>query len=351
MKINLGFKKLLKKVQSFVKVPYFFRGSFNFESRVKTPFFSSPFTTKIQRIFNKILSLLKKQKTLLIILFLAILVSDLLVMKSYEYLMPKKDLSPLKISSQSRVSPNKHYNVLWEKNIFHEGPIPLHLMEKEGSSNIPVKSSLSFNLKGTIVHANPLRSVATVEDQTNKTLSYKVGDIIGGKAKVTKIERGKVIFSNQNNNRLEYIILPVDDKINIAYDVPKPPKPLSKDSIIQRKGNQFQVNRSDINTHLGKLHEVLQQARVIPNRVTKQGEVFIEGYTFAKIDKGSIYEDLGFQVGDIIKSVNGEMVRNPQKALELFNQLRTSSDVKILVERDGQEIEYKYGVNEDSSIN
>ena len=353
MKINTSFKKLLKKLQSIVRVPHFLRRSFHFESKVKTGFSSSSFTNKIQKTFNKTLPLSKKQKTLLVILFLSILASDLWVIKSYEYLLPTKELSPIKASSSStRDSHNQDYKILWQKNIFHRGPIPLQLVgEEDRSSQDPVKTSLAFKLKGTIVHMNPDRSVATVEDQSKETLSYKVGGNIGGQAIVTKIERGKVIFSNQNNNHLEYISLPVDEKINIVYDAPKPSKSIAKDSAIQRNGNQFEVNRSEINARLDQIHEILQQARVVPHRVERDGVSVIEGYAFAKIDKDSIYEDLGFQVGDIIKSVNGELVRNPQKALELFEKFRTSSDVKVLVERDGKGIEYKYGVNEDSPIN
>ena len=353
MKINLGFKKRLKKLLSVVKIPYFLRGRFDFNLKPERDFFSSPFVSKLRGGSNKTFLVLRKQKTLLLVLFVSILASDLLIMKSYEYLLPKKELSPVKVSSLSLHSlQQKNYKIFWEKNIFHRGSIPLQLIGKEDTSpQIPVKTSLSFNLKGTIVHVNPSRSVATIEDQANKALSYSVGDNIDGQAVITQIERGKVIFSNQNNNRLEYIILPEDSKINIAYDNLKPPKPsMPTDSFIQRKGNEFQVNRSDINNHLGNLHEILQQARVVPYREEIDGASVIEGYTFAKIEKDSIYEDLGFQVGDIIKSVNGEPVRNPQKALELFDKFRTSSDVKVLVERDGKEVEYKYGVNEDSPV-
>ncbi len=351
--LEKSFKKLLEKLQSVFKKPSFLRGNFNFKSPMKKPLFSSSFSGSVQETFHKTLLFLKKQKTLLVILFLAMLVSDLLVMKSYEYLLPKKELSPIKTSRFSlQDSPKENYKILWEKNIFHRGSIPLQLVEKEeGFSQTPVKTALSFTLKGTIVHVNPARSVTTVEDQTRKTLSYKVGDIIGGQAVITQIERGRVVFSNQNNNRLEYIDLPTDDKIKIAYDKPKPSESvISENSVVQRNGGQFQINRSDINTHLGQIHEILQQARVVPHRVERDGVSVIEGYTFAKIDKGSIYEDLGFQVGDIIKSVNGEAIHNPQKALELFDKFKTSSDVKVLVERDGKEVEYKYGVNEDSPI-
>ncbi|MGI9549235.1 MAG: type II secretion system protein GspC [Bdellovibrionales bacterium] len=310
---------------------------------------SDSFKQKAKYVFNKI----KKKKLLLFVLFLAFLSSDLLVMNAYKYLLPNQDLSPVKTSDLK--SPlAKDYKMLWQKNIFHTGSIPSEMVGQTVSfSGDPVRTSLSLDLKGTIVHLNPRRSVATIEDQTQQTSSYKVGDTIGGQAVITKIERGKVIFSNKNNNRLEYVELPEENKILISYNQEKEASKelISENSVVRRKGNKFEVNRSDITTHIGQLHEILQQARVVPHRVERDGVSIIEGYTFASIDKDSIYESLGFQVGDIIKTVNGESVENPQKALELFDKFRTSSRLKVLVERDGKAVEFDYGVNEDTPIN
>jgi len=53
---------------------------------------------------------------------------------------------------------------------------------------------------------------------------------------------------------------------------------------------------------------------------------------------------LGFQIGDVIKGVNGEKVDSPAKALELYNTLKTSNQVKILMDRGGKETEFDYNV-------
>jgi len=365
--MKLKAKTLLQSFKKALNIPSFLKSRLNFRKsfRLKNNMdlrenanlkFDKQFTatSSLSKTLHPVWVSVKKQKTLWILLFLALLVSDLLVMKSYEYIMPKSKLSPLKIS-MANFTTQKDYQILWKKNIFHTGSIPSQLFEPTNrASGLPVPTSLPFKLKGTIVHRNPHRSVVTIEDQTNKSLSYKLGEMIGGQAQITKIERGKVIFLNQNNNRTEYIALPKDEKIQISYDRPglnKATDLISTNSIVSRKGNQFQIDRSNINTHLGRLHEVLQQARVIPHRVNRDGVSVIEGYVFAKIDKGSIYEDLGFQEGDIIKSVNGEAVQNPQKALEMFEKFKTSSGLKVLVERDGKAVEFEYGVNEDTPIN
>ena len=341
---------LLKKTQVFFKLfnpSQFSKSSKNTLGRavLKIPRFLKVF----KPYFKKIFAFVKKYKTFLFIFGLAFLLSDLLLIKSYNWLLPEKKLPALSLAHSKR--PEKKsldfYKNIWENNIFHTGPIPSQLKE-EVISKDPVLSSLPFKLRGTIVHANPSRSVATIRS-TTKTVSYKNGDLIENQAEVRQILRTKVLFFNQNNNRMEYILLPKEKKpLNISYKDKKKPKRLSKSSRVKREGNNFKVTRANINKELQRLPEILQQARVVPYRSKRGGE--IEGFKFSSIDKGSVFEELGFVKGDIIKEVNGETVTTPEKALELFDRLKGESSVKLLVKKDGKDVYYEYNVNENAPI-
>lgn len=338
-------RSFLKKISSQKKS--FSKKSFSIKSKNQIFYFLQ----NHQDSLNKIVHFAQKRRVPLIILFVAFLASDLLIISYYKYILPEKEIAPLQKTSFISKDYSKNYSTIWETNIFHEGAIPVKLSSEDKSFKDPVRTKLKMKLKGTIVHLNPRLSIASIEGKDGEVRSYKKGDVIDRQAKVTQVERGKVIFFNQNNNRLEFTTLPKDDKINISYKKPKKPaKQKSASSVVERKGNNFQVKRSDINSHLDNLPDVLSQALVIPHRVNKGGKMVIEGYAFSEINEGSIYEDLGFQVGDIIKTVNGEPVTSPQRALDLFEQLKTSSGIKILVERDGKEVEYEYGVQEDAPI-
>lgn len=308
------------------------------------------FIVFIHEPIDRIFAFIKKNKKFLFCLFVAFLISDLLLIKSYSFLLPDEDLPPLSFVQSLPVKnlSSSSYKNIWENNIFHSGPIPLQLSVDPVVSD-PVLSSLPFKLKGTIIHANPRRSVATVTaGSNNKTSSYQQGDVIENQAEIKEILRAKIIFFNQNNNRLEYILIPEKKKVlKISYMEDKPK--IEENRIVNRVGsNKFQVRRSDINEYLQKLPEILRQARVVPHRSEKDGK--IEGFRFASVDKGSIFEDLGFEKGLIIKKVDGEMVSSPEKALELYDRLKGGSRVKILVQKDGKDIEYEYNVNEDATI-
>ena len=348
-----SFKEFHRKVQSLVRLTFkekFFNKLSSSNSKISfESLLSHPVWVFIQKRAVEVSSVVKKHWKFIIALFAAFLISDLLLIKSYNLLLPDKELPPLGLlyrDSYENLSPDR-YKSVWENNIFHTGPIPLQLKEQLSVGLEPVLSSLPFKLKGTIIHANPRRSVATIAGPDRKTLSYQQGDVIAKQAEVKEIQRAKVIFFNQNNNRLEYIVIPEEvEKLQISYtDKPRPK--VAKNSLVKRSGsNKFQVKRSDINEHLLNLPEILNQARVMPYRSEEDGEI---EFRFDSIDKGSIFEDLGFKEGDVIKEVDGEAVRTPEKALELFDRLKKESGVKVLVQRNGKNIYYEYTVREDAA--
>lgn len=334
--------KIFKKLQSATLI-------FGKTSKRFTLF--ARFSAFFHKTSHRVGFFIKKNRALLFCLFCSFLFADLLLIKNYNFLLPDTQLpivSLARLNSYQNLSMDA-YKHLWETNMFHTGPIPLQLKEAPVQTD-PILSSLAFKLKGTIIHADTHRSVATISSgSNNKTLSYQQGDIIEKQAEIKKILRAKVIFFNQNNNRLEYIIIPKDEpKFQIAYQKDKPLVEKTS-SLIKRTGdNQFQVKRSDINDYMLKLPEILKQARVTPYYSERSKE--IEGFRFASIDKGSIFEDLGFEKGDIIKEVDGEVITTPEKALELFDRLKGGSGFKMLVQKDGQDVYYDYSVRENAPM-
>ena len=306
------------------------------------------FFQKRKEAFLTFFSFLKKKKSFFFKLVLAFFISDLFILEFHRLLIPKKSLPPLKVASLSKNLSTKNYNKIWQDNVFHVGEIPTKKLS-DMTNKDPIKTSLPFSLQGTIVHANPIRSVATVKNKESQ--AYKVGDVIEKQAKITEIQRRKIIFINQNNNDLEYLDIPENFSLNMNLkNTALSPSPYNT-SLIKRQGNSFQVKRSDINEHLENLPKILNQARVVPHREEKGGSFAIEGFRFTSIKKGSVFEKLGFQLGDVIKQVDGELINNPEKALTLFERLKDSSGFKILVQRDGEDVEYDYNVSEDAPIN
>lgn len=206
----------------------------------------------------------------------------------------------------------------------------------------PVPSQLPFKLEGTLVHANPAKSVASINVKSrNETIAVMVDGNIENMATITKIERRKVIFINNNLRRLEYIDIPRDSAVTFGV---KDPTPTGED--VQRKGEfDFTMRRGDIAKYTSDLGSILQQARMVPNIVPGSGGR-VEGFRFVAIQPGSIYEKLGFKPMDVIKGVNGEEVNSPTKAMELYNALKSEGHINLTVERNGRTETFNYNIAE-----
>jgi general secretion pathway protein C len=258
---------------------------------------------------------------------------------------PAKLAAPIADQSGSRGA----YNTITSKNIFSwDGTIPDPLTPKGekakpgGTEQAPVLSQLPLNLIGTIVHSNPEKSVASIELKSkNQSISIRIKAEIENMAEILKIERNKVTFRNLNNNQLEYIEIQSKNKISFQGTATVT-KSSGDDEVKPIGANQFALKRSDVLKYTNDLAALLQQARSAPHRNPQTGE--IDGFTILDFQPGSIYEKLGLQRMDVLKSVNGEPVDSPAKAMELYNALKSSENVKISIDRGGKSESLDYSI-------
>ena len=279
------------------------------------------------------------------------IIADLSLLKARPAMLPSTAPPSYNPAAQStRLFSRNDFNVVTQRNLFNaDGMIPpaLSAKDKDGSTdaNAPaVLSQLPLKLEGTIVHLDPKRSVATVSVQAkNETQAFMLDDEIAGLARVTKIERRKLTFRNLNNNRLEYIEIPLDTAITFGL---RGQEGTAKDGEVSKLGEfEFSVRREDLNKYTSDLASILNQARMVPNIVPGSGGR-VDGFRFVSIQPNSIYEKLGFKPGDVIKDVNGEPVNSPTKAMELYNALRTEARIKLKVEREGRDEAFSYDVKD-----
>lgn len=251
-------------------------------------------------------------------------------------------------TSQPRIVTKMDYESIVDRNILNsDGKIPPSLAS-EGKGEAPIEgpatlSQLPLKLEGTIVHSNVKRSVASINLRNrNETVALFTDEEIEGIAKITKIERRKVTFRNLANNRLEYIEIPKDIKINFGVTAPKT---ASAGEVEKRGEFDFSIKRSDLAKYTSNLSDILNQARMVPNIVPGSGGR-VDGFRFVAIDPGSIFEKLGFKPMDVIKSVNGEMVNSPTRAMEFYNALKSANNIELGVERNGRDENFNYNVTE-----
>jgi general secretion pathway protein C len=279
-------------------------------------------------------------------LFTGFLLSDLGILYVRPGMLPTQPppSRPSSVPKQQFTSITQ-YQKIHDRNVFNiDGKIPPALTadgtEAPGMDIPPVASQLPLKLEGTLVHANPKKSVATITVKSkNEAKAFMVDQDIEGMAKMVKIERRKVIFRNMQSNRLEYIDIPKDSSVTFGVK-----DPVVGGEEVKRSGEfDFTMRRADITKYTADLGGILQQARMVPNIVPGSGGR-VDGFRFVAIQPNSIYEKLGFKPMDVIKSVNGEAVNSPTKAMELYNALKSENRISITVERNGRDENFKYDI-------
>lgn len=106
---------------------------------------------------------------------------------------------------------------------------------------------------------------------------------------------------------------------------------------VQAQGNNtFTIDRTALNEQL-RDQDLFRQALMVPNAGG--------GFLVRQIQPGSLYEQLGLKVGDVIRGVNGRSVNTVDQVLEVYQQLGGVDEltgVQLEVMRGGriQQLQY-----------
>ena len=102
---------------------------------------------------------------------------------------------------------------------------------------------------------------------------------------------------------------------------------------IQRVGEtEFNVDRSAVDMIIEQQATLMRSARITPEK--RDGQVI--GFKLARVQGGSLLDTLGLKNGDVLKSINGFEMSDPQKALEAYARLRAADRLSVAVERGGK---------------
>ncbi len=190
-------------------------------------------------------------------------------------------------------------------------------------ANRPI-TTLNLELQGVIAASDPADSWAIIGQSGGEQKLYKVEDQIQGVngVKVAEVLDLKVVLNN--NGRLEDLWLYGEDGKNFANAAGNysPPPVQSGPETQQASVSQQQ----------------LQEARNIGDVVrfvvaTENGKMI--GYKVRPGRKRALFDQAGLKTDDIVVSVNGIEVNEPQKIREVYQALKNASEAELQIMRDG----------------
>jgi len=224
-------------------------------------------------------------------------------------------------------------------------------------------SELDIALVGTLVAADPELSMATVQLAGAGKL-VRVGtdlkrdpDAESIMARVLEIHRRHIIILEGGEKKR--VRLWDNDKaaagarpgpydrgmqrpgMPVATPTPQPAGDDKKDyaqGVRKVSMYKYEVDRAMIEEELNDLSELGRQARIVPNYRNGQ----YQGFKLIGVRPGSLYRALGIRSGDIIQRVNGQEINSPNKAIQLFEELRSQRNIALDIERRGQKRTLQY---------
>jgi general secretion pathway protein C len=181
----------------------------------------------------------------------------------------------------------------------------------------PGRSSLNLKLLGTVVNEKGSSWAVILDLDSNRQDMVGVGSVVAG-AKVVSIARDRVVLGI--NGREEILLLGAEGTRSASSRGDQAPK--------ESVTSTYVLSREAVQENLDNLPSLLMQARA--ELYLKEGRP--EGFQLSQIQKGSLLKSVGFEDGDVIRSVNGQEIRSLEDAIALYQQLgdRDSYTIGIL---------------------
>lgn len=191
-----------------------------------------------------------------------------------------------------------------------------------------VSEELGLALSGT-VSGNPEVARAIIKDlQTGVPDLYKIDETVAG-ARVESIEEDTVVLVSNGqrtvlklnivdsiiNNNTQYSLVQTSDKMHKA----------AKD-LLANKANP------NVHTRTGRVEALLKNAVIEPYFADGQAE----GLQITGLENISIAKDIGLRNRDVIRSVNGHILTNKQKAYQVLKKAASQPAIDIELLRDNK---------------
>jgi len=185
-------------------------------------------------------------------------------------------------------------------------------------------------LLGTVVADG--KSLALI--RTGKELAaYHLDEELPDGGKIEEVRRNRVKIRNMDGSltTLEIVETPTGSaKKEFAVSKTQDVRKIDK--------NRWLIPRETAEATRQNLAEELRLAQMQPRIVDGQ----TDGFMIRSIKRRSLLNKLGLRLGDVIMAVNDMALDSPEKALQIFQQLREARQINVAVERRGQAMTFAY---------
>ena len=249
--------------------------------------------------------------------------------------------------------PRSYYNLILTRNIFGISNLSDATASAGGGAGAGGQealpdSNLDIVLLGTIINPDA-PSVAIIKNPgNNKVQGYTSGEEIKiidtERVSLVEVMGCKAVIQRQKGQetiKCKNIGEEVASSRPVAASSNRTVQPAGKDTEQTEEGinkisdNEYEISRELLEDVLSDPTNIVQQARVIPQQ---------DGLRFFGIRSNSIFWKIGIKNGDTLHRINNVELSDVERALGIFEELRSQSSFSIDFTRAGKQYSYQYVV-------
>ncbi|MCH7918289.1 MAG: PDZ domain-containing protein [Planctomycetes bacterium] len=190
--------------------------------------------------------------------------------------------------------------------------------------------ALGITLVGTVTGSDALARAIIRDRQTKQINIFRVGDSLAN-AQVVEIRDRAVILLIQGQHRtLPLSVDPIPSTLQ-SKQIRQTTSPSWKPPA-HRKIVDVDNRLPPSHTPLTYVQEILAKAQLEPH----QEDGRIQGIKISQLEAVPVAKRFGLKEGDIIRSVNGQLLTGKQKAFQVFKKARSQATLTLELQRQGK---------------
>jgi general secretion pathway protein C len=192
---------------------------------------------------------------------------------------------------------------------------------------------LPLTLLGTVAALEPANAWAAIEDRESRASRIvRVNDELRPGVTVSRIERRRVVLIENGSPR--ELVLAEDEAagaptaVPVARRSPPPRRAAAQPARPEPEPEQIQAGTPDMRNPAA----LFAQARILP----KYENGAMVGVQLNAIKQGSLFEQIGFKNGDVIRELNGIKIDSPEQSAKILLEFVDAKSFSVVYEnREG----------------
>ena len=198
-----------------------------------------------------------------------------------------------------------------------------------------IQNLSSYTLKGIYSTSSNGGWIIVENKRTKKSHFLSQDEVLDGYLLV-RLYKKYVVFEK---NSKEYKLDMQQKNENVKYEVTRKVDNTNENIIVNN--DSVKVKRDYLNSYVNNIEKVWNNIAI--NEIRQNGK--IDGFKVENVNKNSVFGKLGLRKGDVIKSINNNVLNSYADAFKVYNNINSTKYLNIEILRDNEIMELNYEID------